>query len=74
MDTTITFAVCPVQAPSIDKEVNISVEPDLANSLQLPFHCARRGQMEGQKWSAGNPTWRIERWSCHPYAKVRLKI
>ena len=37
MYETITFAVCAVQTPSIYKEVNISVEPDLAGSLQLPF-------------------------------------
>jgi len=56
MYETIILAVCLVQTPSICKEVNISVEPDPAGSLQLPFHCARRGQMEGQKWIAGNPT------------------
>ena len=51
---TIILAVCLVQTPSICREVNISVEPDPAGSMQLPFHCARRGQMEGQKWIAGN--------------------
>jgi hypothetical protein len=55
MYETIILAVCLVQTPSICKEVNISVEPDPAGSLQLPFHCARRGQMEAQKWIAGIP-------------------
>jgi hypothetical protein len=74
MYETIVLAVCLVQTPSICKEINISLEPELAGSLQLPFHCARRGQKEGQKWIAGNPTWHLERWSCHPYGKVRPKI
>ena len=36
MYETIILAVCLVQTLSICKEVNISVEPDLAGSLQLP--------------------------------------
>ena len=56
------------------RKFSISVEPDPAGSLQLPYHCARRGQMEAQKWIAENPAWHVERWSCHPYGKVRLKI
>jgi len=74
MYETIILAVCLTQTPSICKEVDISVEPDPTGSLQLPFQCARRGQMEAQKWIAENPTWRVVRWSCHPYGKARLKI
>ncbi len=73
MYETIILAICLVQTPTICKEVNISVEPD-GGSLQLPYPCARRGQMEAQKWIADNPTWHVERWSCHPYGKLRLKI
>ena len=74
MYETIILAVCLTQAPSICKEVNISVEPDPTGSLQLPFHCARRGQMEAQKWIEENSAWHVERWSCHPYGKLRFKI
>jgi hypothetical protein len=42
MFETIILAVCLRQAPSICKEVNISVEPDPAGSL--PFHCAREAR------------------------------
>ena len=74
MYETIILAICLIQTPSICKEVNISVEHDPAASLQLPFHCARRGQMEAQKWIEAHPTWRVDRWSCHPEGKVRFKI
>ena len=50
MYETIILAICLTQTPSICKEVNIGVEPDPTGSLQLPFHCARRGQMEAQQW------------------------
>jgi hypothetical protein len=30
--------------------------------------------MEAQKWIEENPTWHVEKWSCHPYAKLRFKI
>jgi hypothetical protein len=46
MYETIILAVCLVQTPALCKEINIGIEPDPAGSLQLPFHCARRGQME----------------------------
>ena len=74
MYETIILAICFTQTPSICKEVQISVEPDPAGSLQLPYHCARRGQMEARKWIAANPAWRVERWSCHPHGKVHFKI
>jgi hypothetical protein len=74
MYETIILAVCLIQTPSICKEVSINVEHEPAASLQLPLHCARRGQMEAQKWIAENTPWRIEAWSCHPYGKLRFKI
>jgi hypothetical protein len=46
MYETIILAVCLVQTTALCKEINIGIEPDPAGSLQLPFHCARRGQME----------------------------
>jgi len=74
MHETIILAVCLTQTPAICTEVNISVEPHATGSLQLPFHCARRGQMESQKWIAENLNWRVEKWSCHPYGTLRFKI
>jgi len=59
MYETIILAVCLMRTPSICKEVDISVEPDPTGSLQLPFHCAWRGQMEAQKWIAENPNWLV---------------
>jgi hypothetical protein len=69
---TIILAVCLLTSPSICKEVELSVTPE--QSLQLPLYCARHGQIEAQKWIAEHPTWRIEKWSCHPHGKVRLKV
>jgi hypothetical protein len=74
MYETIILAVCLTQTPTICKEVYISVEPDPTGSLQLPFHCSRRGQIEAQKWIAENRRWHVERWSCHPYGTLRFRI
>jgi len=71
---TIILAVCLLTSPSICKEVELSVTPEQGASLQLPLYCARHGQIEAQKWIAEHPTWRIEKWSCHPHGKVRLKV
>jgi hypothetical protein len=51
MFETIILAVCLRQTPSICKEANISVEPDPASSLQLPFHCARRAKWKPRSGS-----------------------
>jgi hypothetical protein len=74
MYETIILAVCLTHTPAICKEVDLSVEPDPTGSLQLPFHCARRGQIEAQRWIVQNPTRHVERWSCFPYGKARLRI
>jgi hypothetical protein len=71
---TIILAVCLISSPATCKEVQISVTPDYGASLQLPMYCARHGQVEAQKWIAEHPTWRIEKWSCYPNGKVRLKV
>ena len=52
MYETIILAVCLTQTPTISTEVELSVEPDPTGSMQLPFHCTRRGQIEAQKWIA----------------------
>ena len=49
MYETIILAVCLTHTPAICKEVDLSVEPDPTGSLQLLFHCARRGQIEAQR-------------------------
>jgi hypothetical protein len=43
-------------------------------SLQLPFHCMRQGQLAGQRWIEEHPGWRIQNWKCPSpgYAKVRV--
>jgi hypothetical protein len=74
MIETIILAICLLKSPFIRKEVNLNVTPDHGASLQLPFYCARHGQIEAQKWIALNPDWRIEKWSCPPNGKVRLKV
>jgi hypothetical protein len=71
---TIILAVCLINSPSICKEVELNVTPEHGASLQLPLYCLRQGQIEGQKWIADHPTWRIEKWSCHPHCKVRFKV
>ena len=71
---TIVLAICLIKSPFICKEVHLTVTPDHGASLQLPFYCARHGQIEAQKCIAQNPDWRIEKWSCPPNGKVRLKV
>ena len=71
---TIILAVCLTQSPFICKEVELNVTPEGGASLQLPLYCARHGQLEAQKWIAEHPTWRVEKWSCHPHGKVRFKV
>jgi len=71
---TIILTVCLIQSPSSCKEIHLGVAPEHGASLQLPFYCARHGQLEAQKWIAEHSAWRVENWSCHPHANVRLKI
>jgi len=71
---TIILSVCLIYSPTTCKEVRLSVTPESGASLQLPFYCARHGQMEAQKWIAENSAWRVASWSCHPHASVRLKV
>lgn len=71
---TIILAVCLLHFPSICKEVELNMTPEHGASLQLPLYCAGHGQMEARKWIGEHPTWRIDRWSCHPHGKVRLKV
>ena len=71
---TIVLATCLINSPHLCKEVHLQVTPDQGASLQLPFHCARQGQIEAQKWIGQHPGWRVEKWSCPPSHKVGHKI
>jgi hypothetical protein len=61
---TIILATCLITSPLTCKDIHLQVSPDQGASLQLPFHCARQGQIEVQKWIAEHPGWRVEKWSC----------
>ena len=67
---TIVLAICLIASPLSCKDIHIQVMPDQGASLQLPFHCARQGQIEVQKWIAGHPGWRVEKWSCPPNERI----
>ena len=62
----IVLSVCILLAPAQCKDVRLQIASESGASLQLPYRCARQGQIEGQKWTAQNPGWRIERWRCPP--------
>jgi hypothetical protein len=64
---TIILAVCLINSATACKEVQLSITPQYGASLQLPL-------IEAQKWLAEHPAWRIEKWSCYPSGKVRLKV
>jgi hypothetical protein len=70
---TIILATCLITSPLTCKEVHLHVTPDQGASLQLPFYCARHGQIEVQKWIAENPGWRVERWICPPGGRAGHK-
>jgi hypothetical protein len=69
----IVLSVCTLVVPAACKEVHLQVTSEYGASLQMPFHCARQGQIQGQKWIAQHPGWRIERWSCPP-PSLRAKL
>jgi len=71
---TIVLAVCLIGQPLTCKDVNLLVSPEFGASLQLPFWCAKQGQIEAQNWSTSNPNWHIEKWSCPPNDKKGVKI
>lgn len=69
----IVLSVCSLLALTECREVHLQVASEYGASLQVPFHCARQGQIEGEKWIAQHPGWRIERWTCPP-ATQRAKL
>jgi hypothetical protein len=68
----ILLSVCMLLDPIACKEVHLQVVPEAHESLQVPFHCMRQGQIAGQRWIDEHPGWRIDRWKCPPphYAKL----
>jgi hypothetical protein len=68
---TIILATCLIGSPATCKDIAIYVTPEQGASLQLPYHCARQGQLEVQKWIADHPDWRVQKWSCPPANRVR---
>ncbi len=74
MFETIILATCLIASPLTCKDIEIQVTPEHGASLQLPFHCARQGQIEIQKWISEHPGWRVEKWSCPPNGKIGRKI
>jgi hypothetical protein len=71
---TIILATCLITSPLNCKDIEIQVAPEHGASLQLPYYCARQGQIEIQKWIAEHPAWRVEKWSCPPKTRVGHKI
>jgi hypothetical protein len=67
---TIVLATCLIASPLACKDIHIQVSPDQGASLQLPFRCARQGQIEIQKWTAEHPDWRVQKWSCPPNGRI----
>jgi hypothetical protein len=67
---TIILATCLIGSPSTCKEIHLQVASETGASLQLPYHCARQGQIEVQKWISEHPEWRVEKWSCPPAGRV----
>lgn len=70
---TIVLATCLIASPLVCKDIHIQIAPDQGASLQLPFHCARQGQIEIQKWIAEHPGWRVEKWACPPRDRIGHK-
>jgi hypothetical protein len=60
----IVLSVCTLGTPMQCADVYLRIESETGASLQVPFHCARQGQIEGQRWVAEHPGWRIQRWRC----------
>jgi hypothetical protein len=67
---TIVLATCLIGSPSTCKDIYLQVAPENGASLQLPYYCARQGQIEVQKWISDHPGWSVERWSCPPNSRA----
>jgi hypothetical protein len=70
----IVFSVCTLLAPTQCKDVYLQIASEFGASLQLPFNCARQGQIEGQKWIQQHPGWRIERWKCPAAGMIDVNL
>jgi hypothetical protein len=70
---TIILATCLIASPFTCKDIELRVTPEHGASLQLPYYCARQGQLEISKWITEHPEWRVEKWSCPPSGRVGQK-
>jgi hypothetical protein len=70
---TIVLATCLIASPLTCKDIELHVTPEHGASLQLPYYCARQGQLEIAKWIGEHPEWRVEKWSCPPIGRVGQK-
>jgi hypothetical protein len=70
----ILLSVCLLLQPLECKDIHLQVVPESHESLLVPFHCMRQGQIVGQKWIEEHPGWTIARWKCPrpEYAKLRV--
>lgn len=73
MFETIVLATCLIASPLTCKDIELQVTPEHGASLQVPYHCARQGQIAIQKWIAEHPAWRVQKWSCPPPNRVGQK-
>jgi hypothetical protein len=70
---TIILATCLITSPLTCKDIEISVTPEDGASMQLPFYCARQGQIEIEKWISAHPGWQVQKWSCPARSRVGHK-
>ena len=70
----IVFSVCLVSNSTQCKEVYVQTASEVGQSLQVPYHCLRQGQIEGQKWIERHPEWRIERWKCPSTQRLEANL
>ena len=70
----IVFSVCLLSNSTQCKEVYVQTASEVGQSLQVPYHCLRQGQIAGQKWIERHPEWRIERWKCPPTQRLEANL
>jgi hypothetical protein len=70
----IVFWVCLLSNSTQCKEVYVQTASEGGQSLQVPYHCLRQGQIEGQRWIEHHPEWRIERWKCPPTQRLEANV
>jgi hypothetical protein len=72
--STLVLTACMIQQPSVCKDINVPVTLENPTELQMPFTCARVGQIEAQKYIGTHPDWHITRWKCPKPVKQEQDI